>query len=389
MHFENFKCGNVSINFVLVITFALWVLIHMPQSDIINLIQKHIGLLLCPIKKEQLSLINKSELSEEEADRAATPDCEYFLINKSKSFVYRIVDEIILLLPKYGIPLQDEVHKGDQMHFDKDRVFRYYNEIEYSPMEDKSIYGDSDKFVDFRDVVQGYFRRSLSKASEHINSTGTYFLDAGCGPIGLKEYLDLSLSYDLRICFDLSFEALKQAKNNISDQDALFVCGDMTNIPLSSNSCDTVVSHHALYHIPKKEQRDAMCELYRVTMPTGTMAVVYNWFYHSWMMNITLFPVQIYRILRHIAGKLYVKYIDSDKPRLYFYAHSPQWFRQLPFGGKIQFFCWRSINKYFMNIYIHKHLFGRRVLNIIEKFENRFPKTMGLLGDYPIIIVKK
>ncbi len=209
----------------------------------------------------------------------------------------------------------------------KSRVFNYYNEINYLTLNGLKIYEDSAKWVDFRDVTSDYIRNSFTRAGKHLNPKGKYLLDIASGPIGLKEYIDLSENFDIRICADISVNALIQARYNYNKRPGIFICADITDIPLQDNICDSVLCQHTLYHIPGREQEKAVKEMYRVTRPGSPVVIVYSLFYHSWFMNISLFPVQLYRIARHLAGKLFVRLFKS-KPRLYFYPHSLRWFRK-------------------------------------------------------------
>ena len=215
-----------------------------------------------------------------------------------------------------------------------------------------------------------------------------YYLDIASGTIGFQEYLDLSSEFEVRICVDISFNALVEAKLNMKEKKGIYICGDITNIPLQSNVCDAVLSQHTLYHIPKNEQKTAVEEMYRVAKEGSTIAIVYNWFFYAVLMDIFLFPFQIYRVARHYAGKAYVRLFKS-KPRLYFYCHPQWWFNQFPFKDKIEIYCWRSTNKSFIDFYIHDGLFGKQILNFIQRMEDKYPKALGVLGDYPIIVIKK
>jgi len=216
-------------------------------------------------------------------------------------------------------------------------------------------------------------------------------LDIASGPIGLNEYMNLSNGYEYRICIDISINALIQAKINMEKENkpGIFICGDITEIPLQSNTCDTVLCQHTLYHVPKNDQLVAVNEMYRVAKVNSKIVIVYSWFYHSWLMNITLNIIQLYRILRHFSGKLYVK-IFKSKARLYFYSHGPKWFKKsFKFSGDLEIFCWRSTNKYFLSVFIHKWLFGRLILNNLIKLEDKFPRFMGIFGEYPAIVITK
>ncbi|MEM0993947.1 MAG: class I SAM-dependent methyltransferase [Bacteroidota bacterium] len=342
------------------------------------------NLLQCPITKEHLTLISQNDI----AALVEGHRFEQAFINESKTFLYPVVQEIIQLLPYYAIPIvrSDTAHQA--MHFDKDRVFRYYNEIQYEQVAENTIYADARKFLDFRAVSRDYIQNSLRKARAYIKPAGTYFLDIASGPIGLPAYIGLSEGYEYRVCVDLSFNALLEAKNNLKQQKGIFICGDISNIPISTNRCDVAVSHHTLYHLPKAQQARAVHELYRVTKVGGRVAIIYSWFYHSWLMNISLFPLQLYRILRHLAGKLYVR-LFPQKARLYFYPHSPRWFRNLGYGGQLNIYCWRSLNKQFLEVFIHDNALGRKILAQVERLEKKYPKRMGILGDYPIITIDK
>ena len=355
------------------------------------MIQFDHSLLRCPITKEPLSYKKRKEIDFSNSiihSIELNNKIEHGFVNVSKSYFFPIIEGIILLLPYYGIDLKKGQQDHTKMPFDKERVFRYYDAITYENLEEKSIYADSKKFVDFRDISSDYLHHSFTKASKYVNDNGKYFLDIASGPIGLKEYINLSKNYEIRICIDISFNALLKAQQNLKKQAGIFICGDITNIPLQDNVCDAVVSQHTLYHVPKKEQKKAVEEMHRVAKQGTKIAIVYSWFYHSWLMNITLLPVQIYRILRHFIGKLYVKFFPS-KPRLYFYAHSPSWFKKLKFSDQIEFYSWRSLNKQFLKIYIHRWLFGKQILKWVQKMEDRYPKLLGRLGDYPVIVITK
>jgi len=350
-------------------------------------------LLRCPVTKNGLDLIDKEMFT----DFKGIDDLKKFgrltngLIDNSKQYFYPIFGEIIVLHEQYAIYVGEENDSRDGMSFDKKRVFDYYNEVEYKIKDSLKIYEDSPKWVDFREVSSAYIRNSFSKASNYYPPSGKYLLDIASGPIGLPEYMALSDGYEFRICVDISINALIQAKINIerAGKKGIFICGDICNIPIQDNICDTVLSQHTLYHIPKDDQLTAVNEMYRVAKQGSKIVIVYSWFYHSWFMNISLNAIQLYRILRHFAGKLYVRLVKS-KPRLYFYPHSPRWFRKsFPFGEDIDFYCWRSTNKYFLNLYIHKWFFGKQLLKKLIKIEEKRSKCLSKFGEYPAIVITK
>ena len=351
------------------------------------------GLWKCPVTGNALAYVEKDELerilSFPGLQMPGKPDGG--LIDSSRQYFYPVIGEIFLLLDRYAIFLgpAPDLRKG--MSFDKKRVFDYYNEVAYAIRDSLNIYEDSPKWVDFREVSSEYIRHSFTRAARYYPSGGKYILDVASGPIGLPEYMALSEGYEYRICMDISVNALLQAKHNMENAGlkGIFVCGDITNIPMQDNVADTVLSQHTLYHIPRNEQARAVNEMYRVARTGAKIVIVYNWFFHSWFMNISLHVIQLYRIARHLAGKLYVRMFRS-KPWLYFYTHSPRWFRRsFAFGSDIEFYCWRSVNKYFLDLYIHKWLGGEKFLGWLQRMEAKYPRFMGTFGDYPVIVITK
>lgn len=350
-------------------------------------------ILQCPITQEELIFVSQEKaniyLERFPNKDTALDNIQSGFINKSETYFYPIIEDIILLLPIYALFIGNNEDIRAKMAFDKERVFNYYNEVDYEIKNGHKIYKDSPKWVDFRKISNDYIKNSFTRAKKYLSPSGKYLLDIASGPIGLEEYLELSDNFEYRICADISIKALIQAKLNYQPKKGIYICADITNIPLKENTCDSVLSQHTLYHIPKNEQKTAVNEMYRVARPTSKIAIVYSLFYHSWFMNITLFPVQIYRIARHVAGKIYVRLFNS-KPRLYFYPHNLNWFkRNFSFGNDIEFYCWRSTNKYFLNIYIHQWFWGKKLLSKLRKSEEKHPRFWGKFGEYPLIVIKK
>jgi len=349
--------------------------------------------LRCPLTKNKLVLINH-----EEFEKYSIPlEFETFgeltsgLIDTSEQFFYPIFKDIIILYEQYAIYIGSAADSRHALSFDKKRIFDYYNQVNYQVKDSFKVYADSANWVDYREISSEYMRKSFTKASRHYPPTGRYMLDIASGPIGFPEYIALSDGYEYRICVDISINALMEAKANLENagQKGIYICGDITNIPVNDNTCDVVLCQHTLYHIPRKEQATAVNEMYRVAKPDSKIVIIYCWFYNSWMMNLTLNFIQIYRVTRHYAGKLYVRLINSS-PKLYFFAHSPRWFRNtFTFSKDIEFYCWRSTNKFFMDTYIHKHLGGKWILRKLGKLEDKHSKFMSTFGEYAAIVITK
>lgn len=349
--------------------------------------------LRCPITKNNLSLITIEDFSNYSLEQnfSLFGEISLGLIDNSKQYFYPIFEKIFILLEEYAIYLGKDNDVRGEMSTNKKRVFDYYNTINYSLKDSLDIYEDSYKWVDYRDVSSKYIKNSFKRASKYYPKKGEFLLDIASGPIGLPEYINLSEGYDYRICVDISIKALLKAKKNLEsvDKKGIYICGDITNIPLKDLTCDTVLSQHTLYHVPKNSQSTAVNEMYRVAKLNSKIVIVYNWFYYSSFMNLSLNLIQLYRISRYVAGRLYVKFVKKRKG-LYYYVHSPKWFKKtFEFSGEIEFYCWRSTNKYFLDLFIHKLFFGEKILNMLIKIEDRYSKLLGKHGDYPVIVIDK
>jgi ubiquinone/menaquinone biosynthesis C-methylase UbiE/uncharacterized protein YbaR (Trm112 family) len=350
-------------------------------------------ILRCPVTKENLTLLSREEAVEiirgVDSDFLSTGSITEGFINENRTYFFPVFENIVLLLPVYALFIGKNEDIRSEMVFDKARVFQYYNQISYNTKNGLKLYEDSARWVDFREITSEYIRNSFTRAGKYLRPSGKYLLDIASGPIGLKEYVDLSNHYEVRICADISVNALIQARYNYRQRQGVFICADITNIPLKDNICDAVLCQHTLYHIPKNEQKTAVNEMYRVTAKGSPVVIVYSLFYHSWFMNITLLPLQLYRIARHLAGKMYVRLFQS-KPRLYFYPHSLRWFKKsFSFSHQMTFHCWRSTNKYFLRIFVHSWLGGKYLLRALMKCEDKHSGFWGKFGEYPVIVIKK
>ena len=350
--------------------------------------RNHLEILQCPVTGEDLFSANADQF--DEIKSVNTPEYHFSegLVNKSRSYFFPIVNNILFLLPSHAIPLTGKLAHQD-ISFDRQRIFNYFRDLGYIEYDGLEIYEDAKQFVDFRPFLQEYTRKGFRSIRKYLPSSGKYFVDVASGPVAFKEYVDLAEGYACRVCIDLSATALTHAKHNLdaAGQSYLLICGDMLHLPLKTNIADAVICQHALFHVPKNLQHDALKQLVRVAKADTPVAVVYDWFYHSWLMNVMLGPIQLYRIIRHMTGKWYARTFRKNK--LYFYAHSPRWFRKNNPGKEIGFYCWRSVNIYFSRIYFHNNRFGRWMLKQINKLEEKYSKLMGRIGEYGIILIHK
>lgn len=354
------------------------------------MISSDLDILRCPLTAQDLLPASHAQLELANQQAGNIPfRFEEGLVNQSGSVFYPFYKGIYCLHLSYAIVLDEKTVLPASHHFDSQRIFNYFNAIHYETFDGKQIYGDDRDFVDFRPFLLEYTRHGFYNCRQYLPSSGKYFIDAACGPVAYKEYMALAEGYECRICLDLSINALLQARENLlgHGQKAILICCDLCAIPIRDNLAEAVICQHALFHIRKNLQATALKELVRVAAKDGRVAIVYDWFYHSWFMNIALGPFQVYRIVRHAAGKIYARMFQKDK--LYFHAHSLRWFRNHQPGKKMEVYTWRSINIHFSRFYLHPKFGGSWLINRIWSWEKKYPRFMGKVGEYPIIVIDK
>ena len=174
----------------------------------INLCEK---ILRCPITNESLAYSSSKYIEFKENGYYQKSNVEGVFKNESMAFMYPVLNGIILLLDCYAIDCNTGQKVKVTMQPDRERVFDYYNEISFILLNRDTVYGDSLKFLDYREITKAYLSNSFRKVGEYIPKKGYLYVDVGSGPIGLPEYIELSKNYDYRVCVDLSINALYQA----------------------------------------------------------------------------------------------------------------------------------------------------------------------------------
>ncbi|HEX5106438.1 MAG TPA: class I SAM-dependent methyltransferase, partial [Pirellulaceae bacterium] len=223
---------------------------------------------------------------------AQTLDAGY--IGIGGEFAYGVRDRIALLVPALAIQLASasNQNKTDRLRSEKQAVQRYYDDIGWSTGAGGKAFVDAQNWEDLRAVAQDYIRACHRRVKRHLRPTGKYLLDVASGPVQYPEYLEYSERYAVRICVDISFAALREARRKLGDR-GIFILGDITNLPLAEGIADGVVSLHTIYHTPADEQATAFREIYRVLAPGCTAAVVYCW--RSALIKAVMLPAKLVR----------------------------------------------------------------------------------------------
>jgi SAM-dependent methyltransferase len=260
------------------------------------------------------------------------------------------------------------------------------------------------RYEDLRPVAREYIHRCHLRVSRHLKPAGKYFLDAGSGPIQYSEYLEYSRGYLARVCADISFVALQEARRRIGDRRSgghgLFVVADVANLPFKRETFDGVVSLHTIHHLPEDEHPQAYAELQRV-LSLGSAAVVVNGWDNPPLMRLFTYIIRWKKTLWLAARRLlrgtpaspglrkFNQALDEPEPKGTFVSKNIASRLKQEIGATIplDILVWRSVSVRFLRAFVHPRLGGRGFLRLLYWLEERFPHFFGENGQYPLIVL--
>lgn len=284
----------------------------------------------------------------------------------------------------------------------KQQVRQFYDEFGWQEIGE-GVYQNA-RYEDLRPVSWEYIHMCHLRVGRHLKPVGRFMLDAGSGPIQYPEYLEYSRGYEARVCVDISYVALAEARQRIGDRSTggqgLFVVADVANLPFGQDIFDGVVSLHTIHHLPIEEHRQAYQELYRVLAPKKSAVVVNGW-QDSVIMRLFVKPLKwknktrkrIRRKIKRYSGDPSNSGVNLPKQKskgTYVKKHDPSWLKK-EVGSRmhLEIFVWRSVSVRFLRGYIFPNLGGKWLLRQLYALEERFPHFMGEYGQYPLIVLIK
>src|SRR4030067_1373605 len=104
----------------------------------------------------------------------------------------------------------------------KHQVREFYDHVGWQEQSDGFYQNAS--YEDLRPVAQDYIHKCHLRVLRHLNPTGYFLLDAGCGPIQYPEYLEYSKGYQRRVCADISLVALQEARKRLGGHGLYILC---------------------------------------------------------------------------------------------------------------------------------------------------------------------
>lgn len=288
----------------------------------------------------------------------------------------------------------------------KQDVRQFYDEIGWK-LVGEDVYQNA-RYEDLRPVAREYIHNCHLRVARHLRPSGRFLLDAGSGPVQYPEYLEYSRAYQYRLCADISYTALVEARRRLGDK-GLYVVADIANLPFAPDAFEGVVSLHTIHHLPEDEHLAAFQELQRV-LAHGCSAVVVNGWSKSQMMNAFEPLVRFAYTLRHLFYRLRgyddldeLEETNDERPKkkrrrtggsgpkgTFTNKHDAQWVRsEVGAWMPVRILVWRSVTVRFMRALIHPWLGGRLWLRLLYWLEERYPEYFGEKGKYALIVIRK
>lgn len=214
--------------------------------------------------------------------------------------------------------------------------------------------------------IQTHEDRFLSLFNPSRNRT--FFLDAASGA---QPRVTFGEKYTYHVCVDFSLNGLIESRKQLGDR-AICVCGSLLNLPLKDSICDGAIASHALYHIDKDLQEDAIRQLYRVLRPGEKVLILYR--------NPNSFEERVVNGLKRALRRNRTA-VNGEKKSFYYHAHTIRYMMRVlrkEFGDSavriesLRMFTKRVSQRLFRGVILGKTIF--KTLALVENGLRRSPK---------------
>jgi 2-polyprenyl-3-methyl-5-hydroxy-6-metoxy-1,4-benzoquinol methylase len=292
------------------------------------------------------------------------------------------------------------------MREEKSRVKNFYETFGWR-RNASGRFNDAELFSDPAATLRPYRDRTGQRVQRYLPRHGTYFLDAGSGPVGHDFYVPLSSGYKRRVCVDFSELALREARARLGTA-GCYVCADITRLPFKDGVFDAIFSAHVLYHIPADEQEQAITELQRSLSAGRVGVIIYSspnpWFtalaegVNSAKRRLDRVPglVFLWRMLHGRRAPVVASRPDdgvataASRPNLYFHKHPYHWLvGRSRADCVIEVRCFSAVDYEFTRTLVPSNAVGRWLMNAIYMLEELCPRLLARIGCYPMLIMTK
>lgn len=315
------------------------------------------------------------------------------LTTEDGNYIYPIIGgKIVVLLETLAMNTSGKSDNVISFAEGKKIIQNFYDEYGWKKGEN-NLFKDTLRFEDRRSVAEKYWSNCHLRLNKYL-SKGKYILDVASGAVPNDEYFSYSDNYDVRICMDFSYQALKEASRRV--EKGVFILGDVTKIPFEDACVDAVISLHTIYHVPQEEQTTAISEIYRILKEGKKAVIVYSW-KRPLLMQYTIHLwrklVKFYKGSKRknggSGGKLQNLKTESGPEMFVNQQDVDRFDHQIKNRFNADLGVYSAISRSFSNTFIRERAFGRQFANFIFKIENIFPKFCGRYGQYPVFILNK
>ncbi len=287
----------------------------------------------------------------------------------------------------------------------KKNVREFYDRVGWQ-MVSGEVYQNAE-YEDLRPVSRDYIHKCHLRINRHLAPEGDFLLDAGSGPVQYPEYLTYSEGYKARVCMDISLVAMREARKRLGEK-GRYVVADIAHLPFKSDAFDGIVSLHTIHHVPMEDKLPAYEELFRALKPGRQMAIVNGWTKAPLMVRLKPFMKRMTRFhnwwLRRVkkqeiepvaAAPVVQDIAETEKKKngpagTFVQKLTAEWLTEA-LRGKMPFdiLVWRSVNVAFLRAVIYPEWGGKFWLKVIYGLETIFPRWLGRIGQYPLVVVSK
>jgi ubiquinone/menaquinone biosynthesis C-methylase UbiE/uncharacterized protein YbaR (Trm112 family) len=303
-----------------------------------------------------------------------------------RKVIYRIEDDIACLLPELAIAAKHDGYARDR---DSAGVRRFYDEYGWIKNQAGS-YNDTADFTDgARRVTANYYSACNRRIARQLRR-GRYLLDAASGTV-YQDSIQLSTHYDFHICLDFSIAALLEAKAKLGAK-GLYVLGDITCLPFTSDSIDDVISLHTIYHVPRAMAATAVDELVRVVRPGGRVVIVAIWASSPLMSAAMKGIAGLEKLKRVLLARPHpTPFAEAQQEHeLYFAPFDYERYRsEIASRHDTRLRLWSATSVPFHIAFFAENRFGRLRAKLVLAAEQLFEPLAARYGQYPMFIVNK
>jgi 2-polyprenyl-3-methyl-5-hydroxy-6-metoxy-1,4-benzoquinol methylase len=208
---------------------------------------------------------------------------------------------------------------------------------------------------------------------------GEKLLDIGCGPLQYPEYVQYGDNFDLRVCCDLSKEAISIAKTKVAPESVMLV-GNYLELDLSKHfGFDGIAIINCLYHMEKSDQIKLVSKAIGDLKTDGRMVVVYT---------NTLSP--IYLALRFVIQVKHLVFRSKSKhgtsKPIVFMPQSRLFWKNFTHLSSYDVRAWRTFPPQFERL-LFRGFIGRKIQKAIFELE-KF-KFWSWIATYHLITIIK